>query len=377
MTHIVLLSISFLSLLLLVVGCSDDPSSVGKRILPAKDQLKIDTIKTTAVWDSNYIHRISVNQSRLFLGRFQSFEAITLLEFSGLSTPQPSHSLVSGTVTFGIKYSLPDTIGMLGVVVRKFLADFNPSSFTWDSLRYDDIGPMVGSRNDSTIRFSDISLSVLLDTAYIREMMHEGRGRLFFSSTPTENNGIILGLNNDTSVELVICVRDTLDSLLTFRYRPAKRVSVVNRNFVPSAGQLNIQGGIASHAVLQFDVSAVSKVGVSITDAIVELRIDTASSLRGHFASNTLLVNMLDSLMPPKISNRGSTSARLDGGGTVFKFDVRSIVQQWITGRPNYGIVVRASDEFAALESYVVYGANASLELRPKLIIKYTMLPLE
>jgi hypothetical protein len=361
-----------------VSGCSDEPNSVGKGLLSPKDHPKVVSMETTAVGGSNYLVRVSGNLSRLLVGRSQSYEAVTLLQFSHISPLRSSDSLTHAELKFSIVYRFPDTLGIIGIEARKFPAGFNQSTFTWDSLAVSPIGRKIGGLSDSLITPRDSSFRIPLDTSYIREITQNGSGSLVLSSSSTTR--LVIGLDNYRDFlgpKLVITVYDSLaDSSVTIEYNTSQGVFVANGSPNTQAGRLTIQPGIATRCLLQFDITKIPK-SASITHATMIVRLDTTSSLRSMFATNLLYSNLVfDSTSPPRIGGVTAASTSLnDSLGAYFQFDVKNILQQWVIGRPNYGIVLRPSEELIGLDRYVVYGANAPYALRPKLLVKYTVVP--
>ena len=365
----------------LASGCSDDPNSVGKGLLPQIDQLKIASVETTAVSGSKYLLRIGGYFNRLLVGRNQSYEAFTLLQFSGLSQLLSSDFLEKATLKFSITYRFPDTSGILGIDVRQFQRSFSQSTFTWDSLTGSAIGRTIGGFPDSLLTPQDSSLSISLDTSYVREITQSGSGSLILM--PSSGSRLVLGLDNyqDFLVyagpRLVITVYDSsADSSVTIEYITDQRVFIANEDVGAQTGRLTVQSGVATRCRINFDVSKIPT-SASITQAIMVVRLDTVASLRSSFASNVLYTNIvLDTSSLPSIGGvTASSSLANDSLGAYFQFDVRNIVQQWVIGRQNYGVALRSSEEFIALDRYVVFGADASYSLRPKLFVKYTVLP--
>lgn len=367
--------------MILAAGCSDDPNSVGSGLLPPADSVKIFSKEVFATSSSNYLQRISGNRTRLLVGKNPSYEAVTLLKFSGITQLQPSDTIVKAELKFSVTYRFPDTAGFFNMEARRFLRGFSQSTFTWDSLQSGDVGDTVGTLSTMLITPSDSILSLPLRKDYVQQITDSSSALIHLSSTAAAQ--LIIGLDNYEDYlfyngpKLVIAVYDSsLDSIVTITYNASQQMFVANDNISVPAQRLFVQSGVSRRAIVKFNVSSI-KSSASITQATMVVRLDSALSLRGSFATNLLYANLLlDSLSPPKISSL-STSATLssDSLGPVLKFDVKNIVQQWVTGHTNYGVVLRPLEEYVALDRYVLYGANADTLRRPKLFVTYTVVP--
>lgn len=367
-----------LLLTFLVNSCSDDPNSVGLGILPPMDKMKIFSFDTTAVASSSYLQRVTGNRNRLLVGRNHTDTAVTLFRFSQLPKFS-SYRIENAALKFTITYRFPDSTGVFAAEVREYHREFSQATFTWDSLSAALIGSRAGGLSDTLITSRDSLLNIPLDTSFIRTMTDSGSATLLLLPS---RSGFILGFENyeDFLVylgpKLVISIRDSLDSLTTVEYTPSQRVFVANGTINIPPTRMVVQSGISARSILKFDVAKIPD-RASITQALMFIRLDSTLSLRSTFATNVLHMNMLlDTASLPAVSSLGATGVvSFDSLGYFLKLDVKNIVQQWVTGQANYGVVLRSAEELIALERYVFYGASASSVFRPTLQVKYTVLP--
>ncbi|HZY10996.1 MAG TPA: DNRLRE domain-containing protein [Bacteroidota bacterium] len=375
-------SLSILSIFifsLMMVGCSDEPNAVGIGLLPNTDFPSIDSTESFITSSSSYLARLSGASTTLLLGRYQNtIEARTLLQFSNIPTDR-SHAIIdSAILKLRITYRFKDSTGTLALNIHKLLRSWSENSFTWDSIDASLTNSLPDTIFSTFINPQDSIVQIRIDSI-VRE---------WFQSTESTPNGIMISPTNVSNIvigistviisgvdyrpELIIGYHDSSDTA-SISIRPQQRTFVANLLDSPPLGIITVQAGVAMRGMMTFDISLIPSTA-SITDASMELELDTNNSLNNSFTNRSLIAHMvLDSSSPPRLSGITAIGTPNDTNRTVFIFDMKNIVQQWATGKQNYGIVLRAYNEFTSLDRFAILSSTSSM--RPKLKVTYTLLP--
>ena len=372
-----LISVFTVTLALFLTGCSDDPNLVGLGVLPPQDSLQILARETFATADTTIFSRVVGGSSTLLLGTYETLEARTLLAFSGISAIPQTAVLDSARLTFRINYRFKDSSGTVGIEAHRFRRAFSGSTFTWDTAAasgaYSDT---VSGALLQTVSPQDSVISVRIDTALIRQWISADLGYLILF--PTGNTVIgISPINNTTGdfrpqLKVYSNGNDTTPS----SFRMSSGVFVANGTVPAVAGGVTVQSGIAYRGIIRFDSLTIPK-RVSVTQAILEIAVDTVASLMNSYSDDNVIAYLLRKNVAPYDSLAIGTKCTpgLSGTQKVYRADVKAIVQQWLLREPNYGFLIRASGELSTFDRFVLYGSAASPALRPKLTITYTVIP--
>jgi len=377
-----LLSGSIALLLIMVFGCSEDPSDVGVGLLAPQDTLHIESRELSATHDTTFQKRIIGSAGRLLIGKYNDLEAASVVEFSGIPTFAAGVIIDSAIITLRVNYSFRDSSGIYGVAAYNMLNTWNAATFTWDSL--------AGAHNNTSagtfarsITPQDTTIRLPIDTALIRTWSQTSTGSLALLSAPNViGMNLVMGfsnvylVDNDTRPKLTISYHDSADTTLTLDNRASRAIFVANTTASPPPQSVMLQAGVAYLGVVKFDSLAVPP-NVSITKATLELTVDQTSSLTNNFSRDSLIVYLSrkDALPYDSLVLGTVCSPAVSGSEKKFVADVKNIVQQWIGNEPNLGIVVQTYGQYTTLDRFVVYGSGAPAALRPKLKITYTMFP--
>lgn len=372
---------AFLALLLVLAasGCSDEPNGVGAGLLPGSDSLRVSTAEVRATGDTTFLRRIRGSSTTLLLGSDQGVQARTLLLFAGLSLVPSSATLDSAVLRLRIVYHFKDSSGFAGIEAHRFTRPFTAESFTWDTTTaagaYSDT--VSGSLLQS-ITPADTLIAVRIDTALIRQWMQTDNGSMIL--LPTGNT--VIGIGNTTSATadtralLTVSYHDSADTTITLARAATLGAFVADGTIPMPSDRVVLQSGVVTRGIIRFDSLPIPR-QASITQAFLELPIDTAASLLNSYSNDNLIVYLLRGTTAPWDSVALGTAGTpvTENGQKFYRAGVKSTVQQWLTRQPNLGIVVRATGEFNTLDRFVLYGAEAAPGLRPRLKITYTVLP--
>ncbi len=154
--------------------------------------------------------------------------------------------------------------------------------------------------------------------------------------------------------------------------------------------------GSKRRSIVRFDLSAIPP-GSTVTSAVFTL------TNRGGLTTDQISLHRLNSFWLEGTKNGsgtadGATWNKRDGGanwaspggdfdatadatltplavtaGTKHDFDVTNLVQEWVDGTPNYGLLIKLTTESGTTKGLQCYSSgNATADNRPKLVVEYT-----
>ena len=392
MKAFIFLLFAICSSLILVSGCSDDPTDIGLGILPPQDTVRTETREFFATSDTTFRERINGASGRLLVGKYQDIstpqdiEARTLLEFDGVPIFTPGTIIDSAFITLTIDYRFEDSTGSFGLIAYKRAPSWSadPKVFNWDSVSASLTEP-VGTFLTTTITPGDTTIRFALDTAVIREWSLTTGGLGSIVLVPTVTTGLVLGfrdvipiLSADTRPLLTISYRDSIDTTKTFSLRDARAMFVADASPPPQNGdRMTLQSGVVFRSRIRFDSLTIPP-KASITKAILQVTIDEAHSFTNSFTRDSILVYLLKGGTYPfdSISLGTLLSPKNAAPRKIYQADVKNIVQQWVGKQPNYGIALRAFNELTSVDRFEVNGIlGVPVEFQPKLTVTYTLFP--
>jgi len=370
-----------LMIVCLLAGCSDDPTDVGRGLLPPEDTLRIESKELTSTFDTTFLVPIVSNAGRLLVGTHDELEAASLVEFGGIPAFTDSQRVDSAVISFPINYFFLDSSGPFGMNAYKVTKDWSASTFRWDSLAgtYSDtiVGLFTGSMTpgDSVIRLK-------IDTGLVRLWGTTGAGSLVLrAATNVIGMNLILGFTNLIGIgpqpKLTISYRDSADTTIQVASVTQRGISVMHGTPPPQNSLMILQSGTTTRTIVRFDSLTIPP-QASITSAQLVLSPDPNSSLLNRYSHDSLLTYFLLGTTFPydTVLYQSICSPFLDSiGQKKYGADVKTIVQQWLAGRANNGFILHAYGEFSSLDRFALYNSEALLAQRPRLKITYTVFP--
>lgn len=375
-----LLSISIIFIFLFIIGCSQEPNSVGKDVLGDMDKLKTDVSTNIAVNSSGFSITSANNSTTLMVGKSNNTEASMLLRFGTFPTDTNlANSVISARIKMKPNYSFKDTAGIMNFSIHEMKRSWSESSFTSDSL-----GGSYESTPVNTHSFSANAKDTLTIFPVEKNLVVEwlkGNTNNGIILIPNLTSNMIFGFDtyyysaiSDTRPQLEIIYRtatDTADQTLTLRtIQDATVFSGTRPNSTSSL--FYVQGGLISRGKIKFDVSNIPR-SATITQAFLDLKTDTLESSLSSYTNFQILVHAISK--DDTIPTLSGTTAQGKLSGNTFSIDVRNMVQLWVSGKPNYGIALRYYDEFTQVDRFAIHGSAAAETNRPRLRIQYTYLP--
>jgi len=372
------------------IGCSDDPNAVGIALLPSSDRITIDTLtirSSSSATDTARVQGISTN---LLLGKYNHLEARTLLEFDGIPTDKPKATIDTALLTLHVNYRFMDSSGLIAFDVDTLLRAWSSSTLTWDSLTENSY---YLPRPDTTF-YSQVQAEDSILTVNIRPVVaawflaqNSTPPGIILVPDPLANLKFVLGFSNfvknavDFRPSLKITYHDsTAADTTTITLAPSQQLFVANSKLPVPKDTMYVQAGIAYRGQVWYPDS-LFRAGsplknASVTKAVMTVYLNAPASLRNAYTDNVIEARLaLDSTSQPKVGSLYTQGTPNQNDSTMFTFDARIFIQQWLGGTPNYGIVLRAGNEYASFDGFKFYGARSDSAHRPTLKVTYTKFP--
>jgi hypothetical protein len=315
------------------------------------------------------------------VGKSNNTEAKMLLQFGTFSVDTTiANSILSVKIKLKPNYSFKDTAGVMAFSIHKMSKAWSEYNFTSDSLAgsYESTPVNTYSFNASskdTLTIFNFDKNVVSD--WLKGVANNG-----IILVPDAGSNMIFGFDSyyyssisDARPQLEIVYRtasDTADQTITIRTTQDATVFSGTRP-VSTSSLFYVQGGLINRGKIKFDVSNIPR-GAAITQAYLELKTDSTVSVLSSYTDYKIQVHeILKDDSTPSLS--GNPVIGILSGNT-FTIDIRSIVQPWVAGKPNYGIALRLNNEFTQVDRFAIFGSTAADSTsKPKLRIQYTYLP--
>lgn len=379
-------------------ACTDDPSELGSALV-SQDLVGLDSLDsykdTLPQTSSNYKFETSLGASQmLLLGKNTANgvtnEAYTVLSFyfglqDTIKTYLLSNSLkvVSATIELDASYKIGNPVPGFSFTGHKVNKGWTAAGFIIDSL--DRIEPDYGnnsitggprfSNNDSTMVFD-------VDTALVQYwLLAEADPGLPYDNgillKPVSSGGI-LGFNSISSgyadkvpVLTVKVNKAGWDSVRTLTFTPAVDISVVKGDVPVSTENIFLQTSVLLNSILKFDLSKLPEHAV-INYAQLELTADTNLTVKGDNYTDALYASLFSNASHPDTTVTGNIA--LNRSGVVYKGNITSFVQKWISTKENNGILLRTVDlNNRGVDMFAIKSSTAAdPAVRPRLKIIYT-----
>ena len=387
----------FFTIPLLIIGiisCDENPTSLGSNLLPNKDLVNVTQINSlnSEFQQKNRFYNSDTldlaTSTKVFLGKNGNVESTMLMKFLFFFPDSIKQAIIgdslilkSAFVEMEPTYTKGNPNSDFHFSVHQVKSDWNSLDFTVYDLpnlefNVEDVGANYVNSSDTLIKFD-------LDKTLVESWL-----KLFSTSNQQSNYGVyfnfetgtdkIFGFDaistssqiNLTRLKLIVEVPnryiDTLKALVTSDIHVVKGTLPTTNN-----NNIFVQGGIPIHSNLFIDVSKIPKYSI-INKATLKLFIDENESGIGTVKSNFLKVALLNDYELSQINKNYSTiNLELDSS-SFYTGDITKYVQEWISNGNN-GMKLSVADEVESLNKIAIFGSdNSDLKLRPYLEIIYT-----
>ena len=377
-----------------LISCDDNPTSLGSNLLPNQDLINVTQINSldaafeqqARFYNTDTLDLAS--STKIFLGKNGNVESTMLMKFlfffpDSIKKAILGDSLVLKNAFIEMQpiYTKGNSNNSFDFTVHEIAEDWNSLDFTIANLE----ALQFNSENISSNH--DFSNDTLI-TLDINKTLVENWMKLFSSETQEANYGVYFNFTNTTDkilgfpaissaedtrltrLKLIVEVpnnyTDTLTAIVSSDVHVVKgKLPATNNN------NIFVQGGIPIHSNLFVDVSKVPKYSI-INKATLKLHVDESESEIGTIKTDYLKVALINDYELSKTNTDYSViNLELDSL-SYYTGDITKYVQEWIsTG--NNGLKLFTADEVESLNKIAIYGSeNTDLKLRPYLEIIYT-----
>ena len=376
---------------LIILSCSDDPSSIGIGLVES-ESLSVNTFNTrddsTAQTSSSYKEVVSLGlSSRIFIGKKGDLDASTLMKFDFVLPDSlksgflnDSITVNEATITLLPDYTYNDAQQTMDFNIYKINNYWNSSTYTIDSLQqkldYDNSTDLSSNKN-----FTDSIYTLNLDNSTVLSWIKssldttlEKNYGIYFKPTPGSGKIVgfpAFGLSDTSYASLTVVIQregsytDTVIGYLT------ADVSVISGDLptLPT-GEIAIQGGLTVRSKLFFDINDIPE-NVVINKAQLILTQDTLSSVTSESGAGSIAVySIVDSTTDSVDVYSAVLMTKQDN---IFTGDITHFVDNWVNKKNNQGMILISGTQTDNLELLAIKGSNYSdLLERPLIKVTYT-----
>jgi hypothetical protein len=383
---------SFLLLLILIIGCEPDPTSIGEDLLPPGDFLSLVNVNSfTENWEitsSNYEYD-SLNFGRsqyLLLGRNQDAEASILIKFY-MELPdsvkdqleRDSIEVVSAKVEFTPFYNLGNEDASYDFTVHKINEFWQYDGFNSDSLNnldYDETDMAISKE------ITDSIVTIQLDPGVVYNWL---RSRVDTSSFYYDNEGMLIKPGAGMTDKVVGFLSSNgsyygtvpLYSIVVKKFggfQDTLRQSYIRDDVhvidgqLPEApeGKMRLYSGLGGRSRISFDFSSLPS-KVIINKATMQIFIDSVLTVQGTPAMDSIEISLISDTTDETVYT-GIPPVYLHRSTKYYSGEVYSLIQKIVNGYDFKGFRLRATDEYRSLNQTVLYGPSEIDSLKKPMI---------
>lgn len=377
---------------LAISSCSDTPTDLGSELLnPDLIGVTVFDTQKDSAFQSSYSFKKVIKLGgapRILIGKTDNLTAHALFVFTFVISDSlkqlvknDSLNILSAKVELTPDYVYGDSNATFDYSVHKINSEWVSASFTADSFlsakfNYDP-ADLSSNRNASDSLYTfDLNPNAVRD--WLRNQADTSLAKnngILISPTPSTNK--IVGfvafnpeISNDTKVKAVIQKVGTTRQDTITAYVLSDVHVIIGENTVPPEKMI-VQAGVVSNSYLYFDLSKIPDKAV-VNYAKLSVELDSLDSKFGSGYTNSLTVYLVTNSDSLKIDEASGES--LLKNGKRYEGNISSFVRYWLNQNNNQGIVIKAGNELAGVEKFVLKGSTYPVyEERPKLEIVYTV----
>ena len=379
-----------LSVSLIFISCSDEPSSLGVELIGSEyiTVKTYDSINDTINQSSSYFKSVIPLGSAewILIGKYQEqdIEASSLLSFIFVLSDSlkadvlaDNINVLDSWVDLYNRYTYGDTLGTMNFTVHKVNSYWSAATFTIDSLstlQYEanDVSSDF-SINDSMYTFhleNELLLSWLKNSAE-----NALANNLGIYLDPTASSNKVLGFQaltafSSEAAKLKVVIEKPGSYVDTINGYISADVSMIDSP-VPSLpqGLMCVQSSVTVNSKLKFDLGELPP-GLVINKAELFIKYDSLNSVKGSISNNTLSVFYLSS--DDSTTTEGSALS-LSYSNNQFSGVITPFVRTWLSRNENHGILIETGSPISGLNLFALKGSGYNdVSERPRLRITYT-----
>ncbi len=385
-----ILPLLLLSISIILISCSDEPSSVGIDLI-GSDYIVVKTFDSavdTINQSSSFFKQVVPlgTSDWILVGKKQNTTASTLMKFifslpDSLKTDVLADNLniTNAWIQLRNKYSYTsaDTLGTMNFTVHKVNSYWTYTSFTIDSLsklQYETSD--VSSNfiiNDTSYTFN---INNSLPLAWMKNSADntvESNFGIYLEPTPSSDK--IVGFQaltafSSQAAKLYVVIEkagayvDTIGGII------AADVSLVDSPLptLPE-GLMCVQSSVSVNSKLTFDIGVLPP-GLVINKAEIIISADTINGIKGSSYNNSLKLYYLT--YADSLNTQGSPVTLLYSGGN-YTGEITGFVRSWVSSKQNFGMLLQSGNQILGLDLFALKGSDyQEISERPRLRITYT-----
>lgn len=386
------LSFYLFAVTILIVSCSQDPTSVGSELISQNEKIafqELDSYQSNIFQKSaNYQENLKFGLSNVVLVGKNSYAESSILMRYHIYLPDSLLAFVksgqyivkSATMQMIPRYLLGDKTATLDFSVYQVRSDWSPVGFDRDSipsLVYDPVDVSSGfTANDTLVKFNLKNDVVTEWLKYSADSNSAPRNfGLLLKPKPSTQKivGFYSAIASSSTNETILSVILERPSIRqdTVGVSPYYHIYYLTGSLPPQSNNLILQGGIGLKGTVFFDLSTLPK-NIIVNKAILELNLNPTVTVDGEPQSDSLFAQMLADSTTKKLTGDSSVVTILSKSENIFSGDIVWMVQKWQKDDTNQGILVSLYDEYSSAARIAFYGSkDPNKALRPKLKIIY------
>ena len=396
--------------LIALTSCNEEPTFMGADLL-------LDTVEIYPISTSEYplITNLSsyrqtynsFNRGVFHVGVYKDMKAISFLRFL---EPIKDTNMYDFLIDYNesqlkscklripvSRYTLGDSINSNALSFKIYKVDsYWSNESTWDTVFNEniiDMNSLVGEFKGNIDQGDTINnLEIDMDKSLLLEWFNKWYQYRNGDSTqiqwgialvPDDNSKVIRtfvgptigSTDNASTLEIIFDNPDNVEDTLNIE-------AGVDKSFysVPEyqTGELQVQGGVETRGMMEFDVSMIPKYS-SIHTAQLELNIDRSKCIWGNFnLDSTLYAELPDDSSDVLEENFIRTYYAERTLDKFYFTSITSAIEKWTRKEGKGFIVVHPEgirNSLRELDKMVFYGLDAEASLKPKLTIIYSVRP--
>ena len=390
--------IAVLCLLAAFAGCSQSPTSVGKKIIPVSSKYTTHDTSFTSVGDTTFkFPQINGSSGSFLVGNSSSVDAKALLLFyasfpDSMASVQIDTAELTLSADYGWNVSVPPAPGQF--VIKEVLSPWSAATVTVDSLSGLSMAP-TNSANFVITNLDTLSagktLTAQFDTSLVRKWINIYADTLlprFFSIALVTKPGMTnfgiwgfsqFGSSTPPNLEIIYEKNGIKDSV---SLNIGEGTFFATSNPIQLSAGIQTQGGISIYSLVkfQFNLPAFDSIPsnkVVINNATMLMTLKNGQRSIGYGMPDSVVAYFAGSA-----TNFDTVAATYFGYGyrkdttqtsnIVYTFNLTTMIQQWINApHGNFGAQLRAISANSAIDSHVFYSSKDTA-YAPRLLITYT-----
>ena len=384
--------LSFIVIIFLIVinvlSCSDDPTSIGIDLLDG-DFLIVSTFDTaddTVTQSSSFFKEVVPLglSSKVMIGKRDELEATALMDFTFFIADSLRQDFLDGNILVNKAfieltpaYTYTDEDAEYDFTVHEITSDWS-IGFTSDSLAnlsFDEEDLSSNKNFTDSLYTFDLNNDFVLQWIKVSIDSSLGKNNGIYY-IPTMSTGKVVGFQaltttSSNAAKLRVVIEKPGSFVDTIRAFIFADVSTIIKDLpVLPVVDIGVQASTTIQSRLFFDLSEIPP-DIIINKAELILTEDTLSSITGSsFNPNLTVFKITDSSDVTIDESRGILLIK---NNNTYTGDITLFIISWITNEDNQGMVIRSASLIEGLELFAIKGSDdPNLSERPRLRIVFT-----